>query len=247
MGVQTIPPANYDDRTAWHVWDHFRHEFPGYLEQPHLDPAFEVFGGPPGPFFNVNFQISPSVDRKRYWFISEDETQLVQYQDDRLLLNWRRRPSNTSYPRFDMILPKFQACLATVEEQVRSTNRSGLDIRQAELSYINMIPLAGSVISDWLTLVKPSGLNIEQLSTTFSEVVRDDKKTPIARLHHEFNLGIAPDRSLALRFSMTIRGAPSPGTIESTLLFLEFGREKIVRRFAELTTEKAHEAWGRLS
>jgi uncharacterized protein (TIGR04255 family) len=248
MGIQFPPPQNYDDRRVAQVWESVRSDLPKYEEQMRLDPVFEVFGAPGlsvPPMMHIEFGSAAfgPFGRKRYWFIAEDETHLLQYQDDRLLFNWRRRPGNEAYPRFDSILPRY-------EQILRNLSPAGIfadgTIRQVEVSYINMITLEGSTnIADWLTLVRPTSLEIDSLNSIFSEAVRDANGGPVARLHHEFGLLARRDGARWLRLAMTFRGPAPPGNIEDALEFLQFGRKHILNRFVELTTDQAHKLWER--
>jgi len=42
-----------------------------------------------------------------------------------------------------------------------------------------------------------------------------------------------------------LRGRPLGEGVEGILKFMDFGREKIVRAFSDITTEKMHVLWGR--
>lgn len=65
-------------------YERVRSEFPSYQVQPPLNHGQLELLLPPG--------------RTRAWFISEDDTFVLQLQDDIFYLNWRRRDSD--YPRF---------------------------------------------------------------------------------------------------------------------------------------------------
>ena len=56
-----------------------------------------------------------------------------------------------------------------------------------------------------------------------------------------------PDGQEVIILSLTVKGAPSSTDIESALEFLIRGREEIVQRFAELTTDSAHKKWERIN
>ncbi|MET2828933.1 TIGR04255 family protein [Mesorhizobium shangrilense] len=244
LGVQFARHPGYTDLFAWRVREEFKSEFPNYAEVPRLDPRFEVFGGAETM---ANFQISfqTTEPSKRYWFIAEDDSHLLQFQDDRFLLNWRRRASR-AYPRFEAISAMFDGFLARLEAKFDS-DRSPFVINQAEISYINAIPMIdGTLLSDWLSIVRPTGLNIEQLNANFSEVVfSPDGKDPIARMHYEVSLHSTREVKRAIRLGITYRGAPSQQDVSGVKDFFAAGRMKIINRFCDLTTEQAQKAWQR--
>ena len=47
----------------------------------------------------INSLLLPQ-DLKRYWFIHKDEESLVQFQRDRFIYNWRKKPKS-EYPHYD--------------------------------------------------------------------------------------------------------------------------------------------------
>lgn len=74
----------------------------------------------------------------RFWFISEDDSYLLQIQRDAILLNWRKRQEN--YPHYEPIKSIFDECLD--KYQNFCTEIFGLPdfpIRRCDLTYINII------------------------------------------------------------------------------------------------------------
>lgn len=247
LGVQFSPPANYSGLISKDVWDLFKLQYPTVQELPLLEPSFETFGGQsPGP--GVKFHIGAPPVRNRLWFISEDQSHLIQFQEDRFLTNWRKKRVDQEYPRFEKIENSFESCFASLNELFNKTLQSGIDINQAEISYINIIPIDDfSSIGHWIKIGGLGGANIEGFAMQFSEIALDSSNKPYARLHHEIQSVIAVDqKSKAVRLALSFRGKP-PGTrVSDALDFFRAGREKIVLRFTDMTTETAHEAWGRV-
>src|SRR6266436_4791123 len=58
--------------------------FPKLQVQPPVPPSFETFGASPTMTFSI--QLQPGL-QPRMWFLSEDETSLIQLQSDRLIFN----------------------------------------------------------------------------------------------------------------------------------------------------------------
>ena len=245
LGVQFAPPRDYSSVVAKDIWGLFQKGYPRIQEHQALDPTFETFGGlSPQP--KAQFRVGTAPLRGRLWFISEEQNDLVQFQEDRFFLNWRKRPTLEPYPRFEVIADTFRSHLNSLEKFFIEGLHSGLDINQAEISYINIIPVksfaeAGDYLRSW-----PPAIDIENLNLQFSEVIHDASKKPYARLVHEVQSVVTIDtKQRAIRFSLTFRGKPSGNQIADAMVFLCAGRERIVTRFSELTTERAHLAWER--
>ncbi|MDZ3836452.1 MAG: TIGR04255 family protein [Rhodospirillales bacterium] len=243
-GVQFTAPPDFTSVQHRDIWELFQPEFPNVEEQTALAPAFETFGGAPSPM-SLQFQFG-GAPKTRLWFISRDETHLLQFQDDRLLLNWRRRENGNDYPHFEGIFPVFAKSLQTLSEWFRS-NGHELQVNQAEVTYINLISAPDlSTAQDWFTFLNTTPLKLEVASLTLTEVLNNEMGKPIARFFHEVVTVATPgSRERAFRFTLTIRGAPQNGSLEAAFDFIKGARERIDVRFAELTTESAKTFWGR--
>lgn len=246
LGVQFVAPINYSVINSVEVWQLFKEEFPTVEERYALDPVFEIFGGSGQQQVNFNFRHPPL--RSRLWFISENESHLLQFQEDRLFLNWRRKPKNESYPRFESISSSFEVYLSRLQNFFKQRFGVPVEFNQAEITYINLIKVdAYSDLPKWLNFLENVGAEIENLNFSFSEVVKGHEGFPVARLFHDIRSAIVnSDGSAAFNLSLTFRGKPNQQDIESAMAFLGFGRETIVQRFEKITTDHAHEFWGRL-
>jgi uncharacterized protein (TIGR04255 family) len=227
------------------IWELFQPEFPNVAEQPLIETQFETFGGSKidtGPRIHVG---APPVG-SRLWFMSADENHLLQLQSDRLIANWRRHPNPQPYPRFEGISKAFSDNLKKLANHYVSDFDYTPDINQAEVSYINIIPVENfSEAGDWINLWDGLELNVEGLSLNFSEVITDELNRPFARLRHEIQSVFTVDgKNKALRLSLTYKGKPRGNDINSAMEFLIGGRNAIVTRFGAITTKSAHAKWG---
>lgn len=246
VGVQFSPIPGYTSVHAKDIWNLFEREgFPHVQEQPALEPSFETFGGSKPQVPQIRF--GPAPLRSRLWFISGDGDHLIQFQEDRLLLNWRRRPGGSDYPRFEGIADAFQRYLEILQDHCKQTYGVDLDVNQSEVSYINIVPVeAYSEAERWFRFWKLESIDIENLSLVFNEMVTDDHNKPYARLNHELNSVVTTDGNRrAFRLSLNYRGQPRGNTISDAMSFIRDGRESIVMRFSEFNTDRAAEVWGR--
>lgn len=246
LGVQFSPVPAYKSVDIRPIWELFRSEFPNVEDQPALAPVFETFGGTT-PQLGFQFQIGPFPLGNRVFFVDEPGSHLLQFQPDRFLLNWRKHQGLTPYPRYEQISASFKKKLARLAKYLETTKGYTLEINQAEISYINVIPVDDFAdFGRWIALWNPPDFKIEGLNLTFPQVVTDAKNRPVARVHHDISAAVAIDGSArAFRLSMTYRGKPVGPGIEDALHFLNEGRKEIVQRFASITTTEAHKAWKR--
>lgn len=245
LGVQFAPPPNFRSTHFGAVHRLFEDAFPYVEDQPRLPPQFETFGGfSDAPSFQLEF--GPPPLRGRVWFLSEDDSNLLQFQDDRLLLNWRKRQSDQPYPRYEKIADVMLNALVTLGDFFHGEFQEPLSINQAEISYINIIPVEEfTELGEWVSLFNIRSLNPEAINSIFSEIVHDDRRA-VGRLTVECQTALNQmTQAKAVRLAITFRGAPFGDNIDSAKSLLDFGRINIIRTFCECTTERAHTAWGR--
>jgi len=244
LGVQFAPVSEYKSVYSSKVWELFKEDFPKLQEFPLAETQFETFGG-----INVqpSFQLqvgAPPVG-SLLWFISNDENHILQFQPNRLVTNWRKQKNSQPYPRFEGIAKSFEKNLQTLAEHFDSSFNCQIDINQAEVAYVNIIPVGDfSKANDWFSLWTGGNLNIESLSTNFTEVILDESNKPFARLRYDIQSVFSHDgKNKAFKLSLVYKGKPTQNDIESAMKFIELGREMIVSRFDHITTDKAHQIW----
>jgi uncharacterized protein (TIGR04255 family) len=247
VGVQFAPPQNYTSVFSSDVWGLFKKSYPVVQEHPALEPSFETFGGS-NPQSGVQFRFGTGPLRGRLWFISNEQDHLIQFQEDRFLLNWRKRPKLQAYPHFEGIADSFEKHLSSLQGLFETSLKTRLDINQAEVTYVNLIPVAKYYeAGDLFRIWGFERIDIENLNLHFNEVVHSADGKPYARLLHELQTVVTTDgKEKALRLTLTFRGRPAGNQIADAISFIRAGRERIVTRFSELTTEKAHLIWERI-
>jgi uncharacterized protein (TIGR04255 family) len=251
VGVQFEPPQEYRKILAKEVWDIFREEYPTLQEQAPLPPNFETFGP---PHFSGNraatFSLSTQAPHDRFWFLRAEKDELIQFQQDRFLHNWRMRSQAQEYPRFESIAGKFHDEFNKLENYMSAIGSQKLKINQCEISYFNHIRLGRSsnqAFSAWLNFLSFAENQPDDFSINFREVIEDNEGKPHGRLHVEAALASLPDENDVILLTLSVRGAPSASNIESAMDFFSMGHDIIVRRFTQLTTEQAHKEWERVN
>jgi uncharacterized protein (TIGR04255 family) len=247
LGLQFAPPVGYQQIRAGEVWALFRESFPNVMELPPLPPAFETFG--PVHTAQLNLAALGAPMPTRYWFLSQSGDELVQFQSDRLLHNWRKVGDGSNrYPRFEAIVAKFEDELRRLEAYYEGLHPQSLIVQQCEISYINRIEMPGDrpiVPSEWLTFLSVPGQPPEDFTAVFRRIITADGGSPQGRLFCEAATSYQRPSEKFLGLTLTARGVPARQNLASALDFIHRGREMIVRLFAEVTTDSAHKIWGR--
>lgn len=187
LGIQFNAPANYQHILAYPVWLLFQADFPSVEEMAPLQPQFETFGLPSGA---VQMPMNWGLGRfpsNRYWFASASGHEIIQFQPDRLLHNWRKIGDGQSYPRFETILPRFRGEVSKLEGVVRELGNERLFVNQAELSYLNSIDVGEGPFEParWLSFAPKEAKDLESVNLVSRFVLHADDGTPYARLHRE--------------------------------------------------------------
>ena len=260
ISIQFATPPKYSEAYISEIWALFKADFPNVQEMPALPPTFEVFGGPELPQMQMNigmnifssFATGASALRNRYWFLNESESELIQFQQDRLIHNWRKRPGqDNDYPRFDLLFSKFKQELKNVESYFSFKNWGALAPNQCELTYVNQMSLQSDTRQD---LAKSSYFRNIDLSigdddaSEFSFNLRKpiiSDGAQVGRLFVEAATAVDSSGSPIIGLNLTARGRPTHATSTSALEFLESVRVMIDKTFVKFTSDAAHQKWGR--
>jgi uncharacterized protein (TIGR04255 family) len=233
--------------------EHLRDEFPVIADQPPLPLNEERFEKNPAEQSPVQIRLEQGVPVFRQWFISGDDTRLIQLQQDRFIQNWRRRsPDASDYPRYESLRESFERHFMTYSEFLVSNDLGTPTIRQTEMTYTNHFQ-PDEVWQDQrdldrvLRCWRPDFGNealltdpIEDVSLAWRHTISDETG-PFARLH----VSLFPVVAGGLVLQLTVRGKPRDGSLKTTMAFFDMGRERIVKGFTAITTDAMHQRWRR--
>jgi uncharacterized protein (TIGR04255 family) len=243
LGIQFDTPMGYQQIMAGDVWKLFATEFPQVQEQLPLPPVFETFGPQASSLLSFRPIMGPS--HIRFWFVSKTGDEIIQFQNDRLLHNWRKITDQPNeYPRFDKIAVKFLEEATCLEGFFKNLSSQPLRITQCELSYYNCILPENRPISEWLRFLS-FATDPDDFTASFRTTISGAGGAPKGRLSCESATAVRPDGLHFVTLNLTARGIPDQPSLESALEFLKHGRDMIVRTFTDITTDTAHKAWGR--
>lgn len=257
IGVQFKSPVLDDVTVLAEFWPRVREDFPDHAKQPPIPPASEDFGGSvPAPSFEVQF--GGEGPPPRYWLLSESGTELIQLQQDRFLVNWRRLLPTDEYPRYRHLRDRFQREYGLLRDVLGEARWQIVEVDLCEISYINHIPgeLDGSRVqlSDVLRAVQPFSATEQSVLPELEDsnlqarfVLRgwDGRSAPMGRMYLGAGHAVRGDRQEQIyALSLLVRGRPTGQSVDEVLEFFDRARMLIVKGFREITTERMHEFWG---
>ncbi len=250
LGVHFRTPDQYQQILAGEIRELFRERFPLVEDHQRLPPQFETFG-PPTPNM-AKFELLQSAQHDRFWFLAPDGSELVQFQEDRLLHNWRRPPNEgQEYPRFDTMAETFLSYSLKLEQYFASlSGESELEITQVELSYINHFYVEPdndlTSLSDYIRLLSVPSNEAEDMGFRYRRTIYDDDGGPTGRIYVSGDPAVSKSGEKISTLNIVVRGAPKETTLDSAMHYLKCGRELIVNEFTDITTDKAQARWERI-
>lgn len=223
------------------LWERFRSEYP---ETQHATPL--------ATDTNILVDASTGAPLPRVWFVSEDESQLIQFQADRFYFNWRER--GTEYPRYSHIIQRFESARAKLDAFVADFNLGHIVPVEYELTYFNQIPRGegwdsnddlNQVFRDFNWTADPKRFLPNPSVTTWQArfALPDEAGLLAARLSQGKR---RTDDKAVLVLELSAKGIGKDSSEAGVRAWYDTAREWIVRGFADLTTDKVQQTvWER--
>jgi uncharacterized protein (TIGR04255 family) len=231
------------------LWQEFQPEYPFCDDLPPIAPKIELYDVQKSL---PQLKLSNVPPLPRVWFISEDETRIIQIQRDRFVHNWRKADSEGAYPRYNKIIKSFQNHLKTFAEFIEEAELGDIQPIQYELTYVNQIPQGQA----WTTLedvgkVFPD-ISWNANSSRFLSIPQSmnwaatfDLPDEVGRLHVSLKPPVFNEIPV-LFFELTVRGIGAYNSKESLLDWFDIAHIWIVQAFEDLTNKEIQvEVWRR--
>jgi uncharacterized protein (TIGR04255 family) len=229
--------------------------FPKLEKQTPIPRASEQFEVPP-PELGTPFQLLTGPPSGRYWFVSDDDTQVVQVQPDRFIFNWRRVVGDEEYPHFDVLYPRFKELLQIFLEVVEKERGITPVPAWCELAYTNAIESEGETPGTHGQLARilnylekdPERQTLPPVEDTQIQQrfrITDDSGNPTGRLYISVVPGFRKtDGKPVYMLMLLARGRSEPRELPASLDgFFNRAHILIVMGFKEVTTTAMHERW----
>ncbi len=255
--IETALGVEFDPLALWEIphfglfWHEIKDDYPKSSVMPPLPSQRERFGAKTRQPSQVEVELllRPEV---RCWFSNESQTELIQVQNDRLVLNWRKVTDNNVYPHYENTRPKFEREWGRFCEFVTSQKIGLPDVKQCEVTYVNHIEQG----EGWETLADLAGIlpcwvgassegflpTPEAIALNAKYLMPQDQ----GRLYIKLQTAIRhTDAKEILQLTLTARGQPASSDTTSILQWLDLGHEWVVRGFTDFTSAKMHDLWKR--
>ena len=239
------------------LWQHYGSKYHHVEQHPLLPSKIERIGVRPPFLRKPTLQLVDGPVLPRVWFLSEDERELIQIQQDRFVRNWRKLEKDDDYPRYDdHIRPEFLSDLRDFYDFVSKNSIGDIVPNQCEVTYSNLIASGecwathadiGKAFTAWShTYAQTSRYELEDARFSIRYLIRAEDGDFLGRLYVTAEpMFIGIDETPGFRLDLVSRGRPLSPALEGIMGFIDLGREHIVRAFADVTTPDLHRIWGR--
>lgn len=219
-------------------------DFPCVQEVPPLPPVLN----PNNPIqFHIGLTPTPRIQLS-----SQDQTKMIQFQQDRFIYNWRKENSESAYPRYGAVYNEFKKNLGEFSNFIENNSLGPISLKQLELTYVNIIDYVAQNIDLESILVDHIANRSE--SRVFNKA-SDINWTSIYLLEDNFgrlfiNAKTVFDQSdlqkKLLRLDISAKGINPNCTTDNLGEWFNIAHNSIVRAFTEITSQDLQLTnWGR--
>lgn len=256
LGAQFAPLENFTTGHFGLFWSRLgKDEWPIAGEETPLDPQFELFDIPRWRMIrNLQFKLQPRFQPGRFTLQNAARDRMIQLQDTRLLLNWRKKDDGGSvrYPSYKVLIGEFESTLTILQKFVAEHQLGSLQLNQWEITYVDSFPQDEFWKSpaDWqrilpglfgsLSTTSQNELSLEHRAAEWSYEIKPKK----GRLHVNAQVGFLTDSSKpSLLLNLTARGPVSENEVKSLRDGLDLGHSVSVREFLAMVDPEIKATW----
>jgi len=238
VGVHFERLEGWQSRHVGQFWTEVSKDFPSTDDQP---PIFEVESGP-------RFQILRLPPLRRTFLASQDQNFVIQMQESRFLLNWRKIKPTDTYPRFNAVFERFVGYWGHFSDFVARERAGDLKPVRYELTYVNHIEQGDKPVSTtverYARIFNWSSLNARFLPppTGINVVWTFPLPEQLGFAQANLSQGVRADGRAVLVLVMSCNGSASPKI--SLNEWFAAAHRWLSQGFKELTTDAARTEWG---
>jgi uncharacterized protein (TIGR04255 family) len=216
-------------------------EFPATQDAPPLPP---VIPAGQGPAFQIG--LVPGGLSTRYLFVSASGEYLLQLQNDRLLLNWRKVDNDSEYPGYGELRKRFVSLLQRFDSFASDSGVGPIRATSTEFTYFNRIKGRPdySIFSIFQKL--PSRVPGDAAYMQFSEV---RNLLSLSGIPGQVNIACEPILNAGdpeMQLSIATRHFSASVPFDEHLIgLIDEGHAASRETFFGLTTDSVQEGWGR--
>jgi uncharacterized protein (TIGR04255 family) len=243
IAVEFAPLPGWSILNYGTMWEEFRVDYPAYEVQPFAAPNPNML-----PQL-VNFADPPL----RCFFINGEGSQLVQSRAGAFVKNWRARPGNEEYPRYQAIRPSFVRDLEIFRAYLNLNGFPPLEVWKCEVTYINHLFQGrdwtgeASLSSVFPTICPIANRGLLGNPTNVTYAAAYEMPNNDGSLRIEMVPGLSSDGRQLIQLSITAAGAPKSSETEDIMEWMDKGRYAVVKSFSEFTSDGVQsKVWERL-
>lgn len=200
---------------------------------------------------SLALRVSGETETPRLWLMNEEGSRLVQLQQDRLVVNWRKLPAGVPYPRYLSIreflidtwnrLTKIVESLELVVPQPSICEVVYVNLVQAENGWSSIAdtsrviaPWSGTMTDDFLPSPRQAGFFLRyELPGGKGWLTIDGQSVSDSKDKNHFAMNLIS------------RGSSMSPDFNGALQFMDLAHQWIVRGFTSVTAKEAHLNWRR--
>ena len=246
MALEYPPVPGLDFIKLGRLQSKWEDRYPEISEQPGTPPT------PPHSDGEVIFQFfGPGSEPPRRIWAAGDEGRLLQSQNDRLILNWRKLTGTEVYPGYAALRTEFEQAWGDLHDYLSKSQLPEPLPTLAEYTYVNAVPLeTGERIDDVVTtVVTPiDELPGEPMFARF-QFIRDLTRSEEHPFDAQLHINGEPQKTEAgrrLMFTVTARVLLGERSAEP-FAGLDAAHALASHTFARIVTDAKKEQWGRLT
>jgi uncharacterized protein (TIGR04255 family) len=249
IGVQFSPIEEWTVPLFGLYWNEIRNDFPIVEDQTPLPPHADISSGmPQASSPHLEFVTKPEA---RCWFINSEKNRLIQVQQNRFIVNWRKTHNKDNYPHYEQLSPFFKNEWLRYVNFLASQNLNEPPVQYCELTYINHLEQGKEweSMSDIASLFPFwSGKGSSNFLPT-PETLSFDIWFALPEDRGHLNVQLQPavrnrDQKQILQLRLVAVGRPRVSSVEGIQEWFDFGHSWVVQGFVDFTSGSTHELWG---
>lgn len=243
MGVHFAPISKWQPPYFGLFWARIKKDYPRIQMQPPVLPQAPDLAPaqPQSPWEFV-----------RCWFFNQDETRLIQMQNNLFLHNWRKVRPAEKYLHYSDLRPHFEKEWQGFREFLEQEALGVPKVLLCEVTYVNHIDRG----SGWETFADLSEVFPNWSPKTSEnylpspELVAINASYAVHGVEGRLQISAQPairqtDAKETIQLTVTVRAKPSSSSNEDIYRCLDEARKWVVLGFTDFTSPKMHRIWRR--
>ncbi|MBL4865288.1 MAG: TIGR04255 family protein [Pseudomonadales bacterium] len=249
ISIQFNPIPNFHVGFIGLLWGKYKDRYPLVEHKDPVVHSVEKTGlvnratnAPP----TVHFSSEPTIPR--IMFMDQDQGNFVQFQKDRLIVNWRKHSEDSKYPRYSTMRLSISHEYALFKKFLEEHDLAEVQVDQLETTYVNHIEVGNRSIEEVFPhLLRDDLFNknieLETFKLNYTHIIKSGENF-VGRLYTSIEKARRTQDGVEI-FVLRFVGRCHPVGNQSDGVFsaLDLIRENVNSSFKSITSTKMHEFW----